>query len=347
MKHILLTSLLSALLFASCQHNDPVVKSSEVGYIRMAFNYKDGTSEYSRIVDIEKNSSLRTNLENRTISGVVTLPDGEYGVITMEEGSWLKVEGKVTIQNLNTNKPCVINIYKTADFELKGSLNLNGGITFVNESPNFKIGNAIELQNSKSQSTGNSFESYYSFSCQEMQINDPYSIFILRGCGTVMTVSNAVNFNGNAEDKFVLVEGASLVTGILNVNNKNVFSGEGLVKVLNNVNLNNNLTTSSKIKFCYVDGSGNPRSLNNPEKLGSAVRSCETGCKPLAVHIESISAKSAGENSVFVSFKVTENTNLSSWTVEFSKGAKSWKKVYSGSASELNVGKVFSKEVNF
>lgn len=343
MKHFSKFCFFLCLLLVTSACNDktadPADKSDQ-GYVRMKFNYLDGATENSRIAPVLVPSSLRTTAPNLVIEGTVDLPAGDYGVLDFRPGAWLKINSKVTIQNMNLNSAVTINVYKEADFTLNGSLNMTGFVTFLNESPKFVVNGSMEMQNN-----GNVFESYYGFSVNEFQINDPTSHFQLRGCDSKFIVANAINLNGKTEKAFVLVDGAQVITNTLNVNNKNVLSGSGSIKVLNNLNLNNSLTTSKDIKFCWVDSQGKDKSINQPANLGAAVRDCKAGCNSLPVTIVNFTAKPAGIDHVAYSFMVTENTNLKSFEVQYSKDAKTWTTRYLGKPTELIAGKEFKSQI--
>ena len=342
MKNFLLISL-AALAF-SCSDTatqTPVQMKSEAGYVQLDFLYTDGTSEKSRIVPVTIKSSLRTTSENITIkkvAGGTELEAGDYGLIDIADGAWLKIHTKATVQNWNIGKGAVINVYDDADLTATGSLNMNGNVTFINESPNFKILGNVDIQNGN-----NIFESTKSFSCNEFQILDGTSIFKVNGCEAVFSVSNAVNLSSQSTGKFVLANGAQLVTNILNVNSPNVVSGEGSIKVLNTLNLNNTLTESSSIKFCWVDGSGKEKPINDPSKLGAAKRSCEVFCAPLPVRIINLSAQTISENEAAVRFLVTENSGLSSFKVNYSTDGKTWSTRATGTPEDLIAGKEYVK----
>ncbi len=251
------------------------------------------------------NIAMATNL---TINSFYTLnTSGDY-IITIESGGFLNItEGNINIQNLNINSGAIGMTIGENTFVTGTSLNMNGGFQFKNFSKKTKFTGAGELQNG-----GNSFYSSQDVQFTDFQINDDTSKMNIVGCTTKFTVTNNLNLNGSLAGALRL-DGAELFVGGLNVGAPNVITGDGLVKVLNTLNLNHNLTTSDKITFCWGGH------LNQPEKVGSAVRSCNYKCTSLPVKLSLFKVSRLDERRILVNFKFEDLDKMSKMRVLVSK----------------------------
>lgn len=295
MKHFLTFALLLTTL--ACQTEPPVTIPKGATLYRLRFNYTDGSHELSRVL-VDYRSARTT--ANVTINSAVTLPEGDYGVIELQEGAVLTIEGAVTAQNLNINgKNITINVKKDATFTVASSMNMNGKVYATNMG-HVNLG-GLEMQGGQ-----NTFLNQGTVTVSgNVQFTSGGSVFT--NCGS-LTVGQTTSLHSG---EYVACNCGVLETQGLDINGTDKVSGEGFIKVNGSANVNGHLTKSSTILYC---GPTTP-------KLGDAVATCNNTCTPPAMPVRYRGLTFKGG---YVSLYVIENTLLRELIIETSIDGMAW-----------------------
>jgi len=338
MKHISIFSIafVLSLIATSCQEKEARIEPKDgTSYVKLLFNYSDGTSDQSRIMKLVYKPDGNRSNANITVSTPIILTDGDnYGVVEIENGAEITIDGDVTFGNINPNNThqVKITITKKGKLTLNSSLNQNGKFVFYNYG-------ALVTQNHEMQSGQNDFYNYGKHTVNgDLQLSSGSSTYT--NCG-VINVSNYTNFHSG---NYVACECGQLITSGLNINGSDVVSGKGFIKVTGNLNLNGHLTKSSNIELCYLGV------INQKDKLGAAKITCEPSCtpNPMPVKFEKLivdAIESEGNTRKGrVSFDVTENSGLVNMQILTSKDTKEWRSVFTESnPSVFVVGQKYSQ----
>lgn len=337
-KVILAIAVFMSAVVLSCHEKTETIQPKDgVSYVKLLFNYSDGTSDQSRIMKlVHKPDGGRTS-GNITINSTITLTEGNYGVAEIQNGADLTIDGEVTFGNLNPNNTHAVKvtITKNGKLTIGSSLNQNGKFVFYNYG-------TLVTGNHEMQSGNNDFYNYGKHKVNgDLQITSGDSKY--SNCG-VLEVSNYTNIHSG---QYHACDCGSLTTNGLNINGSKKVTGKGFIKVTGNLNLNGFMTESPDIEFCY---NGH---INQPDKLGSAKRTCEPSCSPNPMPVRfdkltvSVVESESGSQKGRISFEVTENSGLLNMQILLSSDARTWRSVFTeDNPSAFVVGKKYSQVFN-
>lgn len=301
----------------SCDQIDnklpPIPEGTE--YAKLVFIDNDDSYTTSGIYLLNQYSAKRTSGDVLTVTEDIILSSGDFDAVNVKNDDVkITITGIVNFKNYNGNtKKVLIDIKPGAELYVQSSQNFNGSLS-MNIDGYFESGN-VELQ-------GNSGSGNFVTGKGRWKVNGNFQLSSplsnIDFCGAIVVTGHTSLHKGS----WNFCNCATLTTNGLDVNGENLIKGKGFIKVLDNLNLNQNLTESSSIQFSYCKD-GQPREIKKIEKLGAAVRICEPACQPLPIKFTNAKVYKEG-TTLTVSFNITESSNVKELQVFYSTDAREW-----------------------
>jgi hypothetical protein len=335
MKSLLLVALAAMFLasLSSCKHDEaPAPDIAKKKYfVQLLFEYNDGTRESSSIVTAKFLSPSGTREAGGTlvVDGDVVLTSGSYDNIEIKPKSKLRINGPVFTQNVNKSANAEIIVGKGGHFTVGSSFDTNGNMKVTNWG-------LITSGGGEMQNGNNEFFNYGRHEVtNNLQITSSSSKYWNIG---ELVVNGTLSIHSGYLD---LSNCASVIAGGMDVNGADRITGKGFIQVNGSFNLNHRFTSSPDITLCYNG------TLNQPEKIGAAVRSCTPSCVPgpMPVRYDNLEVTSfVDDNGNLlgrVSMDITENTGLRKMYLLISTDAKQWYPVFTEGPDAFTAGKKY------
>lgn len=252
---------------------------------------------------------------------------GHMEYLYFRPGGVLRVQEDLVVDNVNINEvDGMIVVSKGGKLTIKSSLNLNRKFKVQNFGT-LIVGN-VELQGSDVW-----IENMGTMVANEIQLSSAGAK--LSNYGTI-TVANFTNFHNG---KYIGGNCSLLSTNGLNVNQDNLLTGFGNIKINNTLNLNG-ILSQSVFNVCYQGV------MNQKEKLGGSILSCDFTCQeqPLPIVFGNITGKRV-DDEIELSIPVVSINEVKEVSIMYSPDNKNWMRLKVVKPEELQAGKTYVTKV--